>query len=188
MPATTTLGRPGWAQALTSTDLMILGLDGGNPSVVLDVFELVDGVDLAGVTRCLHMLKENRAMLHCGVPRALMVYSPAAGCYAASFDGELHDDLLHLTEAQAGLWLANLSCEHGKLPDTTDHWHVVRVEGCTLSGQDTAAIEAYREHADHLDEEVPVNEDTGIAPPGKVYDRVIARAFWALAERCQDGR
>lgn len=42
MPApTTTPGRPGWAQALVPTDLMLVGLDGGSPTVVLDVFELV---------------------------------------------------------------------------------------------------------------------------------------------------
>ncbi|MFN7726235.1 MAG: hypothetical protein ACK5QH_14300 [Rubrivivax sp.] len=99
MPApTTTPGRPGWAQALVPTDLMLVGLDGGSPTVVLDVFELVDGVDLNGVTRCLDLLKAHPVVLHCGVPRALMVYSPATGCYAASFDGELDEDMDHLTE------------------------------------------------------------------------------------------
>lgn len=189
MPApTTTPSRPGWAQALVPTDLTLVGLDGGSPTVVLDVFELVDGVDLNSVTRCLDLLKAHPVVLHCGVPRALMVYSPATGCYAASFDGELDEDMAHLTEAQAGLWLANLSTEHGALPDRVDHWYVIGVNGRELSGQDSAAIDTYREHVDHLDESVPHSAITGEPSHTKTYERLISRAFWALAARCQEGR
>lgn len=188
MPTLTTSVRPTWALALTATDLMILGMDGDNPSTVLDVFEQIDGVDLEGVARCLQLLKDQRAVLHCGLPRALMIYSPATGCYSASFDGELHDDLLHLTEAQAGLWLANLSCEQGALPENLDHWCVITVQGRSLAGQDRIAIETYLENAAHLDEEVPPNPHTGMAPPGAEYARLISRAFWTLVTLCQEGR
>lgn len=69
--------------------------------------------------------------------------------------------MAHVTEAQAGLWLANLSIEHGALPDRVDHRYVVGVNGRKLSGQDTAAIDTYREYADHLDEPVPPSAITG---------------------------
>jgi hypothetical protein len=62
------------------------------------------------------------------------------------------------------------------------------VNGRELSGQDTAAIDTYREHADHLDEPVPRSAITGEPSPTKAYERLISRAFWALAARCQDGR
>lgn len=189
MPApTTNPARPGWAQALVPTDLIVVGLDGASPTLVLDDFERVDGVDLNGVTCCLDLLKANPVVLHCGAPRALMAYSSATGCYSASFDGELDEDLAHLTEAQAGLWLANLSTEHGALPDQVDHWYVIHVNGRELSGQDTAAINTYREYADHLDETVPPSAITGEPSCTKVYERLISRAFWALAARCEEGR
>lgn len=157
---------------MTPTDLSVLGMEGCDPAVVLDGFERVDGVDLSRVNRCLDLLKAHTVVLHCGAPRALMVYSPATGCYGASFDGELPDDLASLTEAQAGLWLAALASEQGELPDCTDHWCVISVAGRHLSGRDLSAIETYQASAERLD----------------AYDRTISRAFWALAARCQAGR
>lgn len=62
------------------TDLTLVGLDGGSPTLVHDDFELVDGVDHNGVTRCLDLLKAHPVVLHCGVPHALMVDSPATCC------------------------------------------------------------------------------------------------------------
>lgn len=153
------------------TDLSVLGMEACDPAVLLDGF-VQDGVDLSRVTRCLDLLRANAVVLHCGMPRALMVYSPATGCYSASFDGGLDDDLASLTEAQAGLWLAGLASEQGELPDRIDHWCVISVAGRRLSGRDLSAIETYQASADRLD----------------VYDRAISRAFWALATRCQAGR
>lgn len=183
-----TTTHPAWATALTPNDMLILGIEPCNPSVVLGAFEQLDGVDLGSVTRCLELLKANAAVLHCGVPRALMVFCPATGCYSVSFDGDLDEDLAHLTEAQAGLWLAMLSSEQGALPETTDHWYVINVDGRILSGLDLTAIATYLALADHLDVEVQPHRALEMVPTTEAYDRVISRAFWALAARCQEGR
>lgn len=189
MPASNTKpARPCWAQALVATDLMLVGLNDGNPNDVLDIFEQVDGVDLNGVTRCLDLLKAHPVVLHCGVPRALMVYITATGSFAASFDGELGEDMLHLTEAQAGLWLSSLSTEHGALPDCVDHWYIIGVDGHKLSGQDTGAIDTYIAYANHLDESEAPSEIKDEPSSSNVYDHLMSRAFWTLAARCQEGR
>lgn len=184
----TTNGRPSWAQELVQTDLLLLGLDDGSPAAVLDTFEQIDGVDLHGVTRCLDLLKAHPVVLHCGEPRALMVYSPATGGYAASFDGALDEDMACLTEAQAGLWLACLACEQGGLPDRVDHWCFILVAGQMLSGQDRGAIDAYLAQSAHPGDGGAPDATTGVFSPTEVYDRAICRAFWSLAARCQEGR
>jgi hypothetical protein len=186
--AITTAPRPAWATALTPTDLHILGMDDADPARVLDVFEQLDGVELGGVTHCLDLLKAQAVVLHCGWPRALMVYCPATGCFSASFDGELEDDLAHLTEPQAGLWLANLSTEQGALPGTSNHWYVISVAGRSLAGQDTAAIAIYLAHADLLGEAVAPSPALDMVLYTDAYDRLSSRAFWTLAARCQAGR
>lgn len=184
----TAMDRPGWAQALVPTDLHILGLDGDDPDATLESLAQADGVDLDNITRCLILLKTHRAVLHCGEPRALMAYIPATGCYAASFDGELDEDLLHLTEPQAGLWLSILSSEQGRLPDHADHWCVISVAGRQLAGADSAAIDTYLAHRDHLDEETPPCPHRGFATPAQRHERQACRVFWALAMRCQQER
>lgn len=73
-----------------------------------------------------------------------MVYSPVTGHHAAGFEGELDEDMVHLAEAQAGLWLDNLPTEHSALTDRVDHLYVTGGRGLKLGkasdrGQSTSA-------------------------------------------------
>jgi hypothetical protein len=178
MPALTT-ALPGWARALQPGDLAIIGLD-GDPADYLGELAEGDDVDLDNVTRCLALLKAQPLLLHMGLPLALLIYWPARGCYSASFDGECAPDLDQLTEAQAGLWLATLAAEIGPLPEAEPHWALLRAQGRQLSGEQREAIAAYQALID------PPEDALDGVPPD--YDRLIARAVWTLAARCQDGR
>ena len=176
-----TSSHPPWALALTEADLSIVGI-ADHPSAVLDTLTEIEGVDLNVITDCLVLLRDQPIVLHCGAPVGMMVYAPARKCYAASFDGNLDADLDALTEAQAGLWLAVMAAETPGLPTSADHWAAIKVHGRQLTGLDTAAIETYLDHADHLD------EPADLLRPMSAYDRQLSRAFWALAGRCQEGR
>jgi hypothetical protein len=169
---------PAWAEAVTATDLQLLGMPAGDPADVLGGFVADDGVNLDEVTRCLDLLRSTSVVLHCGLPRALMAYSPQRKRFIASFDGELGDDLDQLTEQQAGLWLAMVAAEN-PLPDTADHWCCIKVDGRRLEGIDRDAIDTYLRHAHVLD--TPHEQDDD-------YDGLMARAFWTCATRCLEGR
>ncbi|MES2879542.1 MAG: hypothetical protein V4713_14095 [Pseudomonadota bacterium] len=163
-----------WIEAVTAADLQLHGveaLDGDSPAHTLTRLALETGADLAGVGRCLALLRHSRCLLSGGAPLALLAYSPRLALYRASYDGACEADLSALNMASAGVWLTLLAGELGVLPDHDRHWLMTR-----LTETGVAACNPYVQGlADGYADEAHLPE---------AYEQLIGRAFWWCASHC----
>lgn len=156
---------PTWALAAKPDDFGLLGQESDNAQQTLQDLANSYEIDLQQVTDCLLLLREHGVVLHIGLPRVMIAYSPACQAYRACFDGDLASCLSAINEAQAGIWLTVAMTELGKLPTTPDDWGVIRIVNGQPVGRDVIAVRAYVEATDP-----------------------DAEAFWNLARFCQGGR
>jgi hypothetical protein len=171
-----------WMDFVTAGDLERQGLSAqSSESLVQVVNQLATemNVDLAGVGRCLALLRQGQCMLCGGAPLAMLAYSLQLDTYRASFDGACHDDLSDLSVGGAGFWLMLASAELGELPATEAHWLMVKfVEGEVMADNTEVLNLARNYRAAHG------GVNGGHSQPLNDYEEMVGRAFWWCADHC----
>lgn len=171
-----------WFDAVTADDLRLHNVDpqtGETPPQTVERLAAEMDVDLAGVGRCLALLRTGRSLLSGGAPLALLAYSPQRGVYRASFDGACDTDLSALSAASAGVWLVLLASELGELPDHDQHWLIARLTDAGVVARNPYVQGLAQGYADQS-----ILPATAPSASNGEYELLMGRAFWWCASHC----
>lgn len=172
-----------WALTVTADDLCLHGVEiveGETPAQAVVRLALSSGVSLRDVGRCLALLRTGRCLLAGGAPLALLAYSPRFGVFRAVYDGECGAVMERLSPASAGVWLALLAAEFGRLPVEESDWLVARLVGDGVVTPNSALSELLARYSI-----ARLAGDDGMPRELDAYDRLIGRAFWQCVAHCR---